>query len=93
MQNKNEKANYSSTPYDDVFRTMLVEGKNLIIPLINETFGESYTDDVRVINIGNIYMLLQQEAREQLLVLKEKLGITHIRVWNIFAENILDDEI
>lgn len=48
---------------------------------------KSYLDDVRVINIGSVYMLLQQEARDQLIELKEKLGITHVRVWNIFAKN------
>ena len=58
-----------------------------IISVDASNFHNSYKDNVRVINIGNIYMLLQQEAREQLLVLKEKLGITHVRVWNVFADN------
>ncbi len=51
-------------------------------------FKKKYVDDARVINIGNIYMLLQQEAQEQLLELKDKLGITHVRVWNVFAEGL-----
>ncbi len=50
-------------------------------------FGKKHVDIVRVINIGNVYMLLQQEAQNQLLELKEKLGITHVRVWNLFAPN------
>ncbi len=58
-----------------------------IISVDASNFHNSYKDNVRVINIGNIYMLLQQEAREQLLVLKEKLGITHVRVWNVFTDN------
>lgn len=51
-------------------------------------FKRSYVDEARVINIGNVYMLLQQEAQEQLLELKDKLGITHVRVWNVFAEGL-----
>ncbi|SEA38161.1 Beta-xylosidase [Pseudobutyrivibrio sp. ACV-2] len=51
-------------------------------------YKKSYVDKTRVINIGNIYMLLQQEAQEQLLELKNKLGITHVRVWNVFADEV-----
>ena len=44
MQNSNsENINIlSSTPYDDVFRTILVDCKGLIYPLLNEVFGENY---------------------------------------------------
>lgn len=43
--------------------------------------------DIRVINIGNVYMLLQQNAQNQLLELKDKLGINYVRVWNVFGKN------
>ncbi len=33
----------SSTPYDDVFRTLLNDCSRLALPLINEMFGENYT--------------------------------------------------
>ena len=33
----------SSTPYDDVFRTLLNDCSSLILPVINELFGEHYT--------------------------------------------------
>ena len=32
----------SNTPYDDVFRTLLNDCSSLIIPVINEIFGENY---------------------------------------------------
>ena len=64
MQNKNEKTNYSSTPYDDVFRTMLVEGRNLIIPLINETFGESYTDEAEIIFNQNEHFITSEDGSQ-----------------------------
>ena len=33
------------TPYDDVFKTMLVDCRQLVLPLLNELFGESYRGD------------------------------------------------
>ena len=33
----------SNTPYDDVYRTMLVEDDELVLPLLNEVFGEHYS--------------------------------------------------
>lgn len=63
------------------------DNDSIVIEVDATKFKPKYTDDTRVINIGNIYMLLQQEAQHQLLELKEKLGITHVRVWNVFARN------
>lgn len=37
-----KKSSRSSTPYDDVFKTMVVKGGRLVIPLINEMF---HTED------------------------------------------------
>lgn len=59
----------------------------LLVEVDASNYKEKYVDETRVINIGSIYMLLQQEAQEQLLELKDKLGITHVRVWNVFASN------
>ena len=39
----------TSTPYDDVFRTLLNDCRSLIIPVINEVFGENYTGEERII--------------------------------------------
>jgi len=38
----------SNTPYDDSFRTMLEECPRLLIPVINEMFGTSYSEDTTV---------------------------------------------
>lgn len=35
----------SSTPYDDVFRTLLNDCSSLMIPVINEVFGEHYSGE------------------------------------------------
>ena len=34
-----------NTPYDDVFRTLLNDCSQLIIPIINEVFGEHFSGD------------------------------------------------
>lgn len=84
-QGKNEIISYINNIYTN---DELGVANQKMIAVDASVYKKSYVDTVRVINIGNIYMLLQQEAREQLLVLKDKLGITHIRVWNVFAKNI-----
>lgn len=32
----------ANTPYDDVFRTLLNDCSRLVLPLLNEAFGEHY---------------------------------------------------
>lgn len=36
--------NETGTPYDDVFRTLLNDCTDLIIPVINDTFGKKLCD-------------------------------------------------
>ena len=55
---------YSSTPYDDVFRTLVNDCSKLIIPLINEAFGESYTGDEIIQFSPNEHFLNQQDGSE-----------------------------
>ena len=43
----------SSTIFDDVFRTMLEKMPQLAIPLINEVFGTSYLEDIKIIQKRN----------------------------------------
>lgn len=33
----------ANTPYDDVFRTLLNDCSSLVLPMLNEVFGEHYT--------------------------------------------------
>ena len=50
-----------NTPYDDVFRTLLNDCSSLIIPLINEVFGERYTGSEKIVFSPNEHFLNQQE--------------------------------
>ena len=51
-----------NTPYDDVFRTLLNDCSQLIIPIINETFGEHYTGDETIIFHPNEHFLDKQDG-------------------------------
>lgn len=54
----------SSTPYDDVFRTLLNDCSSLILPVINELFGERYTGKEKIIFFQNEHFLNRQDGEE-----------------------------
>lgn len=54
----------TSTPYDDVFRTLVNDCSHLIIPVINEIFGEHYSGKEKIIFSPNEHFLNQQDGNE-----------------------------
>lgn len=46
-ESSKENSNTSSTPYDDVFRTMINDCTRFVLPLLNEVFGENYDGSVK----------------------------------------------
>ncbi len=54
-----------NTPYDDVFRTLLNDCSSLIIPVINEVFGENYTGDEQIVFSPNEHFLNRQGGDEE----------------------------
>ena len=44
----------NNTIFDDVFRTMLEKMPDLAVPLINEIFGTSYPEDIKIIQRRNL---------------------------------------
>lgn len=52
----------SNTPYDDVFRTMLNDCSSLIIPVINEVFGENYRGDEEITFYPNEHFIQGQDT-------------------------------
>lgn len=44
-----ENQKMTNTPYDDVFRTLLNDCTPLIIPVINDVFGEQYSGNEEII--------------------------------------------
>jgi len=55
----------SKTAYDDSFRTLLNDCKELVIPVVNEAFGENYTGQEEVIFAPNEHFLNQDGGAEE----------------------------
>jgi len=47
----------TNTPYDDVFRTLLNDCSRLIIPVINEVFGEDYSGREKIVFSPNEHFM------------------------------------
>lgn len=54
----------TNTPYDDVFRTLLNDCRNLIIPVINEVFGENYVGNEQILFSPNEHFLNREDGQE-----------------------------
>lgn len=57
--------NTGNTPYDDVFRTLLNDCSSLILPVINEIFGEHYTGEETIVFSPNEHFLNKQDGVEE----------------------------
>lgn len=60
-----ENVRITNTPYDDVFRTLLNDCSPLIIPVINEVFGEHYSGQEKITFSPNEHFLNQQGGNEE----------------------------
>ena len=58
--NKKKNSNIVSTPYDDVFRTLLNDCSSLIIPVINEIFSEHFSGDEKIVFMPETHFLSTQ---------------------------------
>ena len=65
-------SNYG-TPYDDSFRTLLTDCKRLIVPLVNEMFGENWqeTENVELYAVEADQMLIYEVHMLWLTVLEQ----------------------
>lgn len=59
------KTKLTNTPYDDVFRTLLNDCSRLMIPMINEAFGECYSGDETIVFSPNEHFLNRQDGNEE----------------------------
>lgn len=66
-----------NTPYDDVFRTLLTDCKELIIPIVNEIFKEQYTGKESVVLKENELFLRQQNGQEEKRITDSSFIITN----------------
>lgn len=72
---KKTKENYSATPYDDAFRTMLNDCPQLIIPVVNEVFQQTY-DNHEIVTVLNNEFFLSREGG----ALQERITDTNFRI-------------
>lgn len=64
-----------TTPYDDVFRTEVIECPELIIPVINEAFQENYDGSETIIQFENEIYLRKQDGYEEKRITDNSLRI------------------
>ena len=62
MSKAKKKNVESGTPYDDAFHTMLSDCSELLIPVINEIFGKSYTGEEEIRFHQNEHYMNQQDG-------------------------------
>ena len=83
----------TSTPYDDVFRTLLNDCSGLIIPVINEVFGETYSGEEEIVFSVNEHFLNQQGGMKksglQIPVLRYLEKKQRSIIWNVRAVQII----
>ena len=58
----------TNTPYDDVFRTISNDCRQLVIPLINEMFDQQYGMDEEITFLQNEHFLRKQDAEEDKII-------------------------
>ncbi len=68
--------NPGSTPFDDVFRTLVVEHGSLVINLINEMFpGTNYSGNEKIIPLNEIYLINHDTGEQDKRILDSAMAI------------------
>ena len=57
--------NYTSTPYDDVHRTLLNNCPKLIIPVVNEMFRRNHSKDEEITLLNNEFFITKQNGKQK----------------------------
>ena len=87
----------SPTAYDDTFRTMLNDCKELIIPVVNLYFGETYTGNEKITFSQNEHYLAHSDSTEDKRVTDSSFIITRAdntsKRYHIECEERLDGSI
>lgn len=71
--------NNYNTAYDDVFRTLLVDCSELIIPVVNEVFHTNYAGDEDVILYENEIFMKQQDGDEEKIITDSSFAIVSLK--------------
>ena len=67
--------------------------RNMGLIAVDALDAEEYSKNwCKIINIGRAEVLLDSNMQQQLLTMKEELGFSYVRIWNIFVEDMYDEE-
>ncbi len=70
-----------------------VAARNMNLFKVDVSDAREYTRNwCKIINIGKVEALLDSNMQQQILLMKEELGFSYVRVWNIFVEDMYDEE-
>ena len=76
-----------NTPYDDVFRTLLTDCTELMIPVVNEIFHTKYTGKETICLLQNEHFIKMPDGSEQ-----ERITDGLVAKRNRFSKTIFDTE-
>lgn len=68
MDENNKISTVGSTPYDDVFRTMLNDCTRFVLPLLNEVFGEHYVGTEEIVFANDYHFKNMQDGVEEKVI-------------------------
>ena len=74
-----KKMNNYNTAYDDVFRTLLEDCSELIIPVVNEVFHTNYEGDEDVILYENEIFMKQQDGEDEKSITDSSFAIVSLK--------------
>ncbi len=69
----------SSTPYDDVFRTLLTDCTELMIPVVNEIFHTNYTGNEKIRLLQNEHFIQMPDGSKQERITDSSFEIISLR--------------
>lgn len=71
--------NNYNTAYDDVFRTLLVDCSELIIPVVNEVFHTNYVGNENIILYENEIFMHQKDGDEEKIITDSSFEIVSLK--------------
>lgn len=100
-QTKTEEVQETDTVVEErlehyLFMNRTEQEESTEIGIYKDTFSVKINEKLwdgwgRTINIGSAAALLRSEVQEHVMLLKEALGFTYVRFWNIFAKELFID--
>lgn len=84
----------SSTPYDDVFRTMLNDCVRFVLPLLNEVFGEHYDGTEKIIMANDYHFKNMQDGREEKIITDSSFKVVkgdYVKKYHLECQSTIDN--